>query len=98
MFKIVSAPDRSKPVKRRFFAVITDELAVNKHSGVVGRLLIYEPTMQHAVAQQKQWKREYPAVRTRAVELNRGDIPVRHYVDLRLHMVPQDARNMFGEY
>ena len=94
MFEFKSAPDRSKPVKLQYWAIITDELAINKYSGMLGRLLMYQPTMQYAIAQQRRWKKEYPAVRTRVVELNRGDIPLRHYVDPLLHLASSGSQYM----
>jgi hypothetical protein len=94
MFKQIQASDRTKPKKEQYFAIITDELAMNKYSGMLGRLLMYQPTMQYAIAQQRRWKKEYPAVRTRVVELNRGDIPLRHYVDPLLHLASSDSQYM----
>jgi hypothetical protein len=98
MFQSISAPDRTKPEKQVFYAVVLDEKAMNDAYNLVGRLLAYSHSAWHANEQRRRWKREFPAVKTRCVLLRRGDLPIRTWIDPRLHMVPQDARNMFGEY
>jgi hypothetical protein len=91
MFQFNSAPDRTKPVAPRHWAIITDEVWDGKAHGMPGRLLAYQPTHEAAIAQQRQWRKDYGA-RTRVVELNTGDLPFRHYIDPRLHFAAANSQ------
>jgi hypothetical protein len=88
MFQNISAMDRTRPVKPAYWAIITDELWVNKLSGMLGRLLDYQPTREVAIAQMRQLNKKFPEMKTRVVSLRAGNLPFRHYIDPKLHLAP----------
>jgi hypothetical protein len=84
MFKQLTAS--AKPPAPRYYAIITDE-GLTTNAGL-GRHLITHTSERQALAQQRQWKREYPAVRTRVLEVNKPNIPIRKFVDAKLDLAP----------
>jgi hypothetical protein len=98
MFRQIQASDRTKPVKPQYWAIITDELWVNKLSGMLGRLLAYQPSKDQAIAQMRQLNKQFPEMRTRVVSLRAGNLPFRHYIDPKLHLAPDQAPDRYGRH
>jgi hypothetical protein len=92
MFEHLNATNREKPEKKRFYALALDEAPMNQNYGLIGRLLVYAPTRAHAMEQRRRWKKDFPAVKTRVLELNRGDLPIRTWLDPRLHLAAANSQ------
>jgi hypothetical protein len=76
-----------RPAKQRFFALALDERAMGEYQ-LIGRLLAYSPSLEHAREQRRRWKRSNPNVHVRILELSRGDLPIKTWLDPKLHLAP----------
>jgi hypothetical protein len=92
MFQAINAPDRTKPEKSEYWAIITDEEPMREAHNLPGRLMRYVPTRSFGEEQRRRWTLENPSVKTRCVLLRRRDLEVRDWVDPRLHFANANSQ------